>query len=52
MGIIGNGCDCKLLDRNEGEEMRDWLKRCMCMFHWKQTDYYKDKVRIQKGELG
>jgi len=37
-------CDCKMSDRLEGETMREWLKRCWCMFHWMQTDYYKSKI--------
>lgn len=37
-------CKCKLRDRNEGENQRDWIKDCMCMFHWMQTDYYRSKL--------
>lgn len=37
-------CKCKLRDRNEGETQRNWIKDCMCMFHWMQTDYYRSKL--------
>lgn len=36
-------CNCKILNRFPNESMRDWLKKCMCMNHWMQTDYYHDK---------
>jgi hypothetical protein len=39
-------CECKILDREEYEEQREWLKRCMCIFHWMQTDYYRNKVEM------
>lgn len=38
-------CECVIKNREEGEDMREWLKRCMCMFHWMQTDYYQSKVK-------
>jgi hypothetical protein len=36
-------CNCVVKNRDEGETQREWLKRVMCMFHWMQTDYYRDK---------
>lgn len=38
-------CECVVLNRNAGESMRDWLKRILCDHHWKQTDYYLDRVK-------
>jgi len=37
-------CECVMKNRHEEESMRDWLKRCMCMHHWQQTDYYQAKL--------
>ena len=37
-------CECEMKDREPNETMRDWLKRCWCMFHWMQTDYYQRKL--------
>jgi hypothetical protein len=42
--ICSDKCNCEIRDREEHEEQRDWFKRCMCMFHWMQTDYYKNKL--------
>jgi len=39
-------CECIILDRFPREEQREWLKRCMCMFHWMQTDYYRAKLGV------
>lgn len=36
-------CECVVVNRRDGESEREWLKRCMCMYHWMQTDYYKNK---------
>lgn len=38
-------CGCKVVDRNEDESQREWFKRFMCMFHWMQTDYYRNKLK-------
>jgi hypothetical protein len=37
-------CRCVVLNREENESQREWLKRIMCMHHWMQTDYYRDKL--------
>lgn len=37
-------CGCKFKDRPKNTEMREWLKDCMCMNHWTQTDYYRNKL--------
>lgn len=37
-------CDCVVKNRQEGESEREWFKRWMCMFHWMQTDYYRNKL--------
>jgi hypothetical protein len=37
-------CKCSFSDREELETQREWIKRCMCMFHWMQTDYYRKKI--------
>jgi len=37
-------CTCVIKNRLEEESQRDWLKRWMCMYHWVQTDYYKEKL--------
>ena len=39
-----NKCLCVIQNRQEGESERDWLKRVMCMHHWMQTDYYRNKL--------
>lgn len=47
-------CECVIKNRQEGESERDWLKRIMCMFHWSQTDYYRNKLvepRTAAGSL-
>ena len=44
-------CKCEIRDREEHEEQRDWLKRCMCMEHWMQTDYYKKKLEKEERKL-
>lgn len=45
-------CECVIVNRDEDESQREWLKRCMCMHHWTQTDYYRDKlVREPNGTL-
>jgi hypothetical protein len=48
-------CLCEMLDRAEPEQMRDWLKRCMCWHHWQQSDYYQGKTNLRRtiltGEL-
>ena len=38
-------CNCVVKNRREGEEEREWFKRWMCMFHWMQTDYYRNKLK-------
>jgi hypothetical protein len=37
-------CVCNVQDRKLGERQRDWLKRCLCMRHWMETDYYQAKL--------
>jgi len=34
-------------DRKPNEEQREWLKRCMCQYHWQQTTYYQAKLDQQ-----
>jgi hypothetical protein len=46
MSEVNNHCECKIVDRDLDESERDWLKRCMCMFHWMQTDYYRAKSKL------
>lgn len=41
-------CICKILDRPEEQSQREWLKDSMCMYHWMQTDYYKDKIKLEE----
>lgn len=43
-------CGCEVVDREEEESEREWFKRWMCMFHWMQTDYYRDKLLPPKQE--
>jgi hypothetical protein len=31
-------------DRRPEESMREWIKRCWCMAHWMQSDYYQNKL--------
>lgn len=38
-------CECVVLNREDDEEQREWLKRWMCQYHWMQTDYYQAKLR-------
>ena len=49
------GCSCNMVDRGADEEQRDWLKRCMCPYHWSQTGYYQERTgleeNIMQGEL-
>lgn len=47
--LIEYHCDCVVVNREEGESQREWLKRCFCMFHWMQTDYYRAKLREGGG---
>lgn len=44
-------CECVIKNREENETMRDWLKRCMCMFHWMQTDYYLSKTNDDNRKI-
>ena len=44
-------CECVVINRQDNEEQRDWLKRCMCMFHWIQTDYYRAKNTLTYDEF-
>lgn len=39
-----NRCECVIVNRKEEESQRDWIKRCMCMHHWMQTEYYQRKL--------
>lgn len=40
------GCpQCVVFNRKEDESMHEWLKRCMCTYHWMQTDYAKNEVK-------
>lgn len=41
-------CECVVQNREEGESQRDWLKRWMCMHHWMQTNYYRNKFDLNK----
>lgn len=41
-------CKCDMRDREEGESEREWFKRCMCMHHWMQTDYYRRKLEYNR----
>ena len=38
-------CKCQVLYREKDEPERDWFKRYMCMFHWMQTNYYRNKLK-------
>lgn len=38
-------CLCVMKNREEGESEREWFKRCMCMHHWMQTNYYQNKLK-------
>ena len=40
-------CLCVVKNRDKGESERDWLKRWMCMYHWMQTDYYRNKLTCE-----
>jgi hypothetical protein len=44
-------CECVVLNREEGESQREWFKRWMCMFHWMQTEYYQNKLRLEENIL-
>jgi hypothetical protein len=44
-------CNCEFRDRKAYESQREWLKDCMCMNHWMLTDYYQDKVGLEKDIL-
>jgi hypothetical protein len=37
-------CWCRIENRLPGEPQREWLKRCMCLYHWMETDYYRAKL--------
>jgi hypothetical protein len=37
-------CECVIKNREDNETQREWLKRCMCMYHWMLTDYYQIKL--------
>jgi hypothetical protein len=39
-----------MLNREEHETQREWIKRCFCMFHWMQTDYYRKKIHNFDGD--
>lgn len=43
-------CQCVIVNREEGESQREWLKRWMCQFHWMQTDYYQAKLQPKELE--
>jgi len=36
-------CACEMRARKELEDQYEWLKDCMCMYHWMQTDHYRAK---------
>jgi hypothetical protein len=36
-------CACQMRTRKLDEDQYDWLKDCMCMHHWMQTDHYRAK---------
>lgn len=40
----GGPCQCVIVNRDDDESQREWIKRCMCMHHWMQTDYYRVKL--------
>lgn len=42
--IVKPVCTCVIKNREENESERDWFKRWMCMHHWVQTDYYREKL--------
>jgi hypothetical protein len=39
-----NKCTCVVKNRLNGESQRTWIKRWMCMWHWMETDYYRNKL--------
>lgn len=39
-------CACEIKDREINETQHEWLKRCMCMEHWMETDYYQNKLPL------
>jgi hypothetical protein len=43
-------CDCVVKNRNESESQREWMKRCMCMHHWMQTDYFLAKLKREQSD--
>lgn len=45
-------CECTIKDREEYEFQREWMKRCMCMLHWIQTDYYRNKLNMHRMNWG
>lgn len=40
----GGPCNCVIVNRDDDESQREWIKRIMCMHHWMQTDYYRAKI--------
>jgi len=47
--ILGPGeCKCNFRDREPDESMREWIKDCMCMYHWMETDYYQAKLEPEQ----
>jgi hypothetical protein len=47
---MNDECKCWIRDREPNETMREWLKDCMCMQHWMQTDYYQAKLEPERRE--
>lgn len=45
-------CECVILNRREGEQEREWFKRIFCMYHWMQTDYYRNKLNKHRENWG
>lgn len=41
-------CTCVVKNRQLYETERDWFKRWMCMYHWMQTDYYRNKLHQER----
>jgi hypothetical protein len=40
-------CECVVKNRLPDESQREWFKRWMCMYHWMETDYYRNKLHAK-----
>jgi hypothetical protein len=44
-------CSCQIDNREKDEEQSAWLKRCLCPWHWANTDYYRMRLSLQEDIL-